>query len=340
MDTATASDAAASAAVAVEGLLAEFEPGRVLAHPADGLTYAVLGSVASAVTQHTAAGASTAVAGATSPGGGGAGGGNDQAVVVVKSLRPNKKDIAGVISQAAAGTCSIDVSAVNQEYTFADVTVPAFPSRFGVTIVCPCLPHHVEKFTDTPRVLFRETRAVYERCTLPWIESQPADKVQWLVNMLEQTKEQDRLLFQRPQFLLYAYQPAETVDPHKTPLHLLCLFRDLALRTIRDLRGCHIELLRAFRADLYEHAREQWSLRPERMRVFFHYHPTFTALHCHVTDLSDNCPTKLKDVLLDDVIDNLEADGAHYENATLPVMLRETSPVWTSYNQMKQSARE
>eukprot|EP00051_Salpingoeca_urceolata_P014003 m.177434 g.177434 ORF g.177434 m.177434 type:complete len:261 (-) comp17965_c0_seq1:484-1266(-) len=176
MDTATASDAAASAAVAVEGLLAEFEPGRVLAHPADGLTYAVLGSVASAVTQHTAAGASTAVAGATSPGGGGAGGGNDQAVVVVKSLRPNKKDIAGVISQAAAGTCSIDVSAVNQEYTFADVTVPAFPSRFGVTIVCPCLPHHVEKFTDTPRVLFRETRAVYVgwhqlcfACTICWL---------------------------------------------------------------------------------------------------------------------------------------------------------------------------
>jgi m7GpppX diphosphatase len=42
--------------------------------------------------------------------------------------------------------------------------------------------------------MITETAEVYHKAILPWIESQPKSRIQWVYNILEGLKEQDNIL--------------------------------------------------------------------------------------------------------------------------------------------------
>jgi hypothetical protein len=89
----------------------------------------------------------------------------------------------------------------------------------------------------------------------------------------------------------------------------LCKHTDPPLRSLRDLRGVHLPMLEVFsfrflvcnimctkehhagllfffpqglRSQVYALAAARWQYRPEQLRLFFHYLPTFVHLHVHI----------------------------------------------------------
>lgn len=62
-------------------------------------------------------------------------------------------------------------------------------------------------------------------------------------------------------------------------MHLLGFPLSHDLRSLRDLRGANLPLLRAIRADGLRILKERFGLRASKVRVYFHYLPTFYHLH-------------------------------------------------------------
>lgn len=109
--------------------------------------------------------------------------------------------------------------------------------------------------------------------------------------------------------------------PHASPpLHrsgddqrYLVIFKDTALKTIRDLAGAHVPMLehvrRAVRAWLDQHD-------PGDYVMYFHFMPSVFQLHLHVRR-STCCRTHVRIQPIQNVIGNLRKTADHYRNALI-----------------------
>jgi m7GpppX diphosphatase len=102
-------------------------------------------------------------------------------------------------------------------------------------------------------------------------------------------------------------------------LYLLVIFVDEGLHSIRDLRGCHINLLKNCEKEVNKILASQFGLDEGTCRMFFHYPPTFYQLHVHVTNLRCQAANALVERahLLQNVINNLEVDSNYYCKVSL-----------------------
>ncbi|KHJ75204.1 hypothetical protein OESDEN_25180 [Oesophagostomum dentatum] len=79
------------------------------------------------------------------------------------------------------------------------------------------------------------------------------------------------------------------------------------------------QCLRIIRSRSLATIREKYGVRPDQIRAYFHYQPSFFHLHVHFVSLKYDAPasTTLSAVLLDDVINNLQLVPDYYKKATL-----------------------
>eukprot|EP00915_Cephaloidophora_sp_WS-2016_P000631 GHVH01000774.1.p1 GENE.GHVH01000774.1~~GHVH01000774.1.p1 ORF type:complete len:134 (-),score=8.56 GHVH01000774.1:292-693(-) len=108
----------------------------------------------------------------------------------------------------------------------------------------------------------------------------------------------------------------------KESLHLLLIAMNKQLRSIRDLRAEHIPMLEKMKEIIMKYLVTRYGTYKE-FQIFFHYHPTFWHLHCHVSTLGDreNSPTLGRSHLIDDVIENLKGDTCFYQTRTLSLVV-------------------
>ena len=103
------------------------------------------------------------------------------------------------------------------------------------------------------------------------------------------------------------------LDKHNgSDVRYLVIFKDVTLRTIRDLRRRHVQLLRQIQA-----AVEAWlGDANARHSMYFHYMPSVFQLHLHV-----NTAKAMRNYdriqPLHTVIRNLEYDDNYYKNALI-----------------------
>lgn len=105
-----------------------------------------------------------------------------------------------------------------------------------------------------------------------------------------------------------------------TAMHVLGMPKEKGkLKSIRDLRGEHIPLLKSIRAAGLTAVEEKYGIQANMIRCYFHYLPTFYHLHVHFDHIAGGHGghNVAKAVLLDDVIDALEVDGNHFSKASL-----------------------
>ena len=116
-------------------------------------------------------------------------------------------------------------------------------------------------------------------------------------------------------------------DILKTENKYLIIYKDPNLRTIRDLRECHIDLLldsinttMEYMKTLHDH--KNWS-------IYFNYFPSNFQLHAHVV------PNKSKVFVrshnIHRVIKNLRRDGLHYANALIFTRIARSNDVFPVY---------
>jgi len=192
-----------------------------------------------------------------------------------------------------------------------------------------------------------ETPDEFLRITKPWIDSIPKSDVDWVRNLvtkigdeprevwnLEHDKINEKILWSDPNpdtgFVLcpdpkWKSHPKLMSDAKANPkasrldkLYILAMPVREDLRSLRDLRGEHLPLLKNIRDKSLEIIKEVYGVSKEQLRVFVHYLPQFYYFHVHFASLSIDYGIFIgKAKLFDEVITNLELDGDYYKKATL-----------------------
>ncbi|KAJ7588136.1 scavenger mRNA decapping enzyme [Mycena floridula] len=197
-------------------------------------------------------------------------------------------------------------------------TKPQAQGDVKVNVICPATEVHIKKYTKQRIILVQETPFLYETITKPYILAFPAQRTRWVTGILAGRSEQDKLLFGSPDFVIL---PDMKWDLHTIEsLYILAIARDTMIRSLRDLKEKHIELLKSIRQEAYKAVETQWGLGKGTLRMFIHYQPSYYHFHVHIVhaDYEVGLGAAVGQAhLLDDVISLLEVDGDIFEKMTL-----------------------
>ena len=165
-----------------------------------------------------------------------------------------------------------------------------------------------------PRVVVKETPEDFVRAT-PFI-SQEIERRQWVYQIIDGLLEQERVLLNTPDFMVV---PDIEAPPTEQGINWLVIFKDLSLRSLRDLRGAHLPLLRRVKDAL-----AMLLSTPCETMLYFHSPPSVWQLHLHVVGPCDVLRTTndmQKVHFIDDVMSNLVVDPDYYRRVTMTYVL-------------------
>lgn len=148
-----------------------------------------------------------------------------------------------------------------------------------------------------------------------------------MYDILEGRAEVDRVLVNNDEFLVCMDMKWDGKDPNLA--YYLVLVKDRSLKSVRDLRGKHLEMLIKMRDTMHHlHASRPEAPLPNEMMLYIHYPPTFYHFHVHACHMafpqrllnapvcrivsSSSCRQAGRAVLLDDVIQNIQIDPEYY----------------------------
>lgn len=66
----------------------------------------------------------------------------------------------------------------------------------------------------------------------------------------------------------------------------MTIFSDPKLQSLRDLTGEHLPLLKRVQESINQVLIDNFGIKYENVRVYFHYPPTFYRLHIHIMHLA------------------------------------------------------
>mmetsp|Transcript_29752 Transcript_29752/g.48420 ORF Transcript_29752/g.48420 Transcript_29752/m.48420 type:complete len:338 (+) Transcript_29752:100-1113(+) len=217
-------------------------------------------------------------------------------------------------------------------------------------VICPATDKDIRKYSPQEKYLLRETAEIYRSVAKPIIDAVPESDIEWFVprsdaiwickhipddvppprmlrvyNIIDGKKEQENVLLQKGDdgymcFVDYKWEDKS----QKKGLHLLGLPTERkTLRSIRDLRGEHLAMLKKMREDILLEINKRFSIPSSQVLAYFHYYPTFWHLHIHFQHvLGSSMGREIgRAIPLDDVIENLTADGNYYAKATITCMV-------------------
>ena len=242
--------------------------------------------------------------------------GEAQTLVIIKPTSP-----AGFVHDAAelgafVGTLDLALQRTNNIYRFFDATI-RHEMSCPVEVISPCTAKQIRKHFDDDLAVVRESAAMYDAVTKPYVDGIPPSHIAWLANILDGTKEAEFTLHSTSDVLL-SRATDWTPSGNVRSLRCLAIFRHARLRSIRDLRGSDVAMLRAVRGEVLRVVRESFGANEDELRLYFHYHPQFWHLHMHVTHWSQTRSSEAERAhLLDDVIDHLERDGDYYASCAI-----------------------
>ena len=122
--------------------------------------------------------------------------------------------------------------------------------------------------------------------------------------------------------------PKQSVHPQRMTLNWLSIVNDLSVRTLRDLRGKHVPMLRCMLASCM-HAVETYTGIPrDQVMAYVHYPPSVYQLHVHFSyPYGQYCHRDAYRVhSLEGIINNLEIDPEYYAKSTLHLAMYRQSP--------------
>ena len=188
----------------------------------------------------------------------------------------------------------------------------------GVTYVT-CQRNYKPKKTPGGHHLFLETSQMYEEDIEPYIK-EPG----WVIKIFNGTAKGETILAQTNDFVL---MPDPKWNRRPQNVYLLGLCKDPSLRSIRDLRSCHISILEDIRDTGLSYIQNRYNIDPKYIRCFFHYRPSAWRLHIHFQHVSGagalGGNTQIaKAHLLSTVLFNLSLDDEYYRKVTLECIKR------------------
>jgi len=192
-----------------------------------------------------------------------------------------------------------------------------------------------------------ETPELYQTKTLPIIDAVPKASMQWVHNItsnikpdklantydIVHNKTKEKVIFSDPDketgfALLVDFKwkkhpkKIEGADLKNVETEgLYCIaFPIKSLRTIRDLKGEHLGLLKSIRDQGAAAIKKHYGMNRTELRIFIHYLPQFYYFHVHFTGPSIDFGIYADQArMLDEVIGNLEMDSEYYSKCKLVI---------------------
>ncbi|XP_017082261.1 m7GpppX diphosphatase [Drosophila eugracilis] len=204
------------------------------------------------------------------------------------------------------------------------------------TVIYPATEKHIEKYSVCQKYLIRETPDLYEKITLPYLTSSQFS-LEWVYNILEHKQETERIVFEDkdPDTGFILLPDLKWDGRNVETLYLLGIVHKHDIKSLRDLKGSHLDLLRNLRQASKDAISERYGINPNQLRMYFHYQPSFYHLHVHINPVRNDAPGIWceKSHMLDTVINNLELMPDYYERATLPFVLYEGNKLLDLYEE-------
>ena len=117
--------------------------------------------------------------------------------------------------------------------------------------------------------------------------------------------------------ILPASKPTHEPPPEK---RYLVIFKNMELRTMRDLRLEHVEMLQDMQQKLSKFLRQQHGTLAKSYRIFFHYFPSVFQLHAHVSARRITFNSYRRHYLFG-VLRNLQKNDRYYQDAMILTVL-------------------
>ena len=169
---------------------------------------------------------------------------------------------------------------------------------------------------------------------------------QWISNILEGHQEKADVILRTDTFVLLPdterlnrygtngqhrqnhSKPVPTFMQRRI-LNWLCILQDKQLRTIRDLRGQHLPMLRDLLAKCLETIEARTGIQREQVMAYVHYPPSVYQLHVHFSfPYAQHCHRDAYRVhSMQSIINNLAMDPEYYAMSSFCVPVYRHSPL-------------
>jgi len=242
------------------------------------------------------------------------------------------------------------------EYSYYDVTkgwqlgnlLPGPKDvAYKAELISPASDRQVQRaLPSADEVMVLETPEMYSQVTLPHITNLlESGSTSWIQNVLDGSKEKERMLLDHDDFILNvdtkwrshpdaAEVPRSEWFEHESTKDLYCLaiVKDTALRSLRDVRRKHVQLLREMEQKGVETIGDVYGVAPQHLRVFVHYHPQFYHFHIHFTRLDNEIGCLVeRGHLISDIVQNLELESMYYAKRNIATKLKTSSELYQRF---------
>lgn len=143
--------------------------------------------------------------------------------------------------------------------------------------------NYEETYTNYEEIYtnYEETYTDYEKT----LKLRDLSKDKWIYNIIDGYDEQDKIIFQDELFILIPTYTWNLIDLKK--FHLLAIIKDKNLRSIRDLRNEHINLLNYIKKKSLSIIETKYNMNSNKIKMYFHYLPSTYQLHIHFADINN-----------------------------------------------------
>ncbi|XP_033164651.1 m7GpppX diphosphatase [Drosophila mauritiana] len=269
--------------------------------------------------------------------------GTDDAIVVFEKNAYRESDVATASSEESpkkpsyfTADLKVDTEFINNIYGSFQVVPTRDLCSVKSTVIYPATEKHIEKYSVSQKYLIRETPDLYQRITLPYLTSSQFS-LEWVYNILEHKQETERIVYEDkdPKTGFILLPDLKWDGRNVETLYLLGIVHKRDIKSLRDLNGSHLDLLRNVRQASKDAISKLYGINPNQLRMYFHYQPSFYHLHVHINPVRNDAPGIWceKSHMLDTVINNLELMPDYYQRATLPFVLYEGNKLLDLYEQ-------
>ena len=177
----------------------------------------------------------------------------------------------------------------------------------------------IGKMVEKPIEEIKQNKIIFESFEdYQLLNIQNTDK-KWIHNIIDHKSESNDIIYENDNLI---YIPDHKWDNNLKNLHILGIFKDKNLSSIRDLNKNHIEILEKCIIDGKKIINEKYGI--DNLIIYFHYRPSVWQLHIHFINIeTDNKDSFVlpRAHLGSTVIQNLKYDSSYYLNANLEVLI-------------------
>ncbi|OMJ23150.1 m7GpppX diphosphatase [Smittium culicis] len=183
---------------------------------------------------------------------------------------------------------------------------------------------------------------MYKSITVKYIDQEPLSRIQWVYNILEGKAETERVIYKDDNQLTgFVLLPDFKWDETSlSNLYYVAFVNDKAIRTLRDINGSHLNLLKNIKSKAIEAISSKHpQFNTNQLSFYVHYQPSYYLFHVHITNVHiDSAGNRAgRAHLLETIIDNVEnIDPNYYQKASIPIVLGENHPLYLKLTEPSQ----